>query len=292
MNTHHTNTCTPQGVFSGLSSDMTLADFLRALWRARFFVVFGALVGLACAALFLVWAVPHYRVTMLVAPAERAGKTDIKALLPDNPSFALQYLINTMGSQDSTDFALFENMLRAPRVAEGLMRDPAIVVGMARPGRFLFSADHPATNGAELSAQMEKRILIIPVGNTPLRRVTIEHASPQVGKAILSRIYDETDRLMRQDVALTAKKRIAYLNDMLTQVNHPDHRRALTALLMEQEHILMLLAMDEPFAAMIAEPPAATPRPVWPRRGLVLMIFALIGAGVGFTVWGLRPRRC
>ena len=267
-----------------LQDDMTLADFLRALWAARRALFFGAVAGFVLGVIVLLSAVPHYRVTMLVAPAERAGRTDIKALLPDNPSFALQYLVNTIGTQDSTDFALFENMLRAPRVAEILLRDQQIVDGLTRPGRFFFSLSPSLKTPADLSDRLQRRIRIEPVGTTPLRRIVIDHAAPETGRLILSRLYTETDRLMRADIAASAQKRSAYLKDMLTRVNHPDHRRALTSLLMEQEHILMILAMDEPFAAVLAEPPSSTPRPAWPRRGLVLALCMLLGAGAGFAL--------
>jgi predicted RNA-binding protein YlxR (DUF448 family) len=271
-----------------VSADMTLADLLGALWQAKRSIMVGVGIGLVAAILFLLASVPHYRITMLVAPAERASRTDIKALLPDNPSFALQYLVNSVGAQDSTDFVLFENMLRAPRVAAILMRDEQVVDGLARPGRFVLARDGKSKNAADLSAQLEDRVQIMPVGNTPLRRVVIDHASAEFGQALLTRLYNETDRLIRADIAAKAQKRSVYLKDMLSRVQHPDHRRALTSLLMEQEHILMLLAIDEPFAAMIVEPPSVSPRPYWPRRGIVLCAFMLAGGMIGFTRWSLK----
>jgi uncharacterized protein involved in exopolysaccharide biosynthesis len=82
-----------------------------------------------------------------------------------------------------------------------------------------------------------------------------------------------------------------YLKDVLDKTSHPDHRRALTALLMEQEHLLMMLAMDEPFAAILAEPPAASVRPWWPRKSLIFAGFAFAGALIGFAMTRSRDPR-
>ena len=71
-------------------------------------------------------------------------------------------------------------------------------------------------------------------------------------------------------------------------MDHPDHRRALTSLLMEQEHVQMILAMDEPFAAIIAEPPAAGVKPYWPRKAIVLPVGLLAGMVLAYMLSGLR----
>ncbi|MGZ9098052.1 MAG: Wzz/FepE/Etk N-terminal domain-containing protein [Micavibrio sp.] len=273
-----------------LPPEPSLADVFKALWLARRYVILGAIFGLAGAALFLLLSVPHYRITMLVAPAERAAQTDVKALLPDNPSFALQYLVNTMGSQDSSDFMRFENTLRGPSVAALLLKDPKAAEGLGHSQKFRVSPSVSIDTPEKLSAVLEKKIAIMPVGNTPLRRIVIDHPSAEFGAALLRRLYSETDRLIRNEVAENARKRSLYLKDMLDKVNHPDHRRALTSLLMEQEHILMILAMDEPFVAIIAEPPSASVKPWWPRKNLILAGFAFVGMVLGFAVWGAKQR--
>lgn len=273
-----------------LSPEPSLADVTKALWMARRYVMVGAMLGLVGAVLFLALCVPHYRITMLVAPAERAAKTDIKSLLPDNPSFAVQYLVNTMGSQDSTDFMRFENTMRGPSVAAVLLKDPAIAEGLKESGKFRISPTVTIDTPEKLSDTLEKKISVMPVGNTPLRRIIIDHPSAEFGTALLRRLYGETDRLIRNEVAENARKRSLYLKDMLDKVSHPDHRRALTSLLMEQEHILMILAMDEPFAAIIAEPPSASVKPWWPRKSLILAGFVFAGMVLGFAIWGTKQR--
>lgn len=266
----------------------TLGDVFQLAWKAKLSVAIGGFLGFAMAVLFLFFAVPHYRITMLVGPAEHAPKADIKALLPDNPSFALQYLVSSMGSQDSSDFIRFENTLRGPSVAAELIKDPKIVDGMAHNGGFVFSGVENIQTPQELSDLLQKEVSIEPVGNTPLRRITIDHASPAFGVYLLNKIYGRTDALIRSDIENQAHSRAIYLQEMLGRISNPDHRRALTALLMEQEHIQMILGANEPYSAMIAEAPSVSTKPYWPRKSLILTGFIFAGMVLGFALRSSR----
>lgn len=266
------------------AAEPTLGDVFQSVWKAKLSVAIGGFLGFAAAVLFLFFAVPHYRITMLVGPAEHAAKADIKALLPDNPSFALQYLVSSMGSQDSSDFIRFENTLRGPSVAAELLKDPKIADGMAHNGGFIFSLPADSRTAQELSDLLQKEVSIEPVGNTPLRRITIDHSSPSFGVYVLNKIYGQTDALIRSDVENQAHSRATYLQQMLARISNPDHRRALTALLMEQEHIQMILGANEPYSAMIAEAPSVSTKAYWPRKSLILAGFIFAGMVLGFAL--------
>ena len=272
------------------AQEPTLADFMSMLiaMRRRLFV--GAVLGVLCGFAFLAVCVPQYRVTMLVAPAERAAGADVKALLPDNPSFALQYLVNTMGSQDSIDFIRFENILRGPAVSAELIGDPRIISGMESSGLFQFSFIEKPDTPEKLAAMFQEKIKVQPVGNTPLRRISFMHRDPDFALYFLERIYDVTDQKIRTEIESRANDRAVYLKTALEKTMHPDHRRALTSLLMEQEHISMILAMNEPFSAIMAEPPSVSPRVWWPRRGFVLAGFVLAGLILAAVSGGMKRR--
>ena len=266
------------------SSEPTLMDLIRQLWSARFVLLLGAALGCVAASLFLVLSVPHYRVTMLVAPAERTVRADIKSFLPENAGFAAHYREGSMAALDAADFTRFEYILRGPSVADSLSRDKPVLDGLSREGKFVFSSAADLNGTDELAHYFRKKIAIEPVGNTPLRRIVYDHPEPEFAIALLNRLYEQADSLIRRDVAAKAEGRAAYLKDMLEKTGHPDHRRVLTSLLMEQEHLLMMLAMEEPFAAIVAEPPAASVRPWWPRKSLIFTGFAFAGALLGFAL--------
>lgn len=272
-------------------SDPTLIDLLRDVWRARIAMAVGAGLAALCAFAFIALSVPHYRASMMIAPAERAGHADIKALLPDNSSFALQYLVNTLGAADHVDFMRFEQSLRGAVVSGLLIGDDDLRRGVMRSGRFGFSLPPRLDGPAHLSEWMMRHIRIETVGHAPIRRVSVDHPDPVFATALLERLYTETDRMIRADLGARTRARADHLRRTLDDTRHPDHRRALLSLLMEQEHILMIAAMDEPFAAVMIEPPVVAPRTVWPRKSLVFGLFIVAGMFAGYIVSGLRARR-
>jgi uncharacterized protein involved in exopolysaccharide biosynthesis len=145
----------------------------------------------------------------------------------------------------------------------------------------------PATP-EDLSAYLEDHIDIEPVGSTALRRITFDHADRAFAQAMLQTIVAATDDLIRADMRNKADRRIAWLRQTIPQTQNPDDRRALTGLLIQQQQIRMMLALDEPYAARVAEPPSATVKPVWPKKALVLPLFTLAGLLLGFAAFGLR----
>lgn len=274
-----------------MQPEPTLEDLLKDLWQAKGILLKGAGLGLVLAVVVLFLAVPHYRAEMLVAPAERGTGPDIKALLPDNSSFAVQYMMNAMGSADSGDFIRFEHILRGPSVAKELLKDERFIEGYRQTKSFRFQLKRSGKVTAQhLSDFLMAHVNIDPVGNTPLRRLVFLHPDRNQAGYMLRRLHEVTDGIIRQEIRDKTHKREDYLQDALVTVDHPDHRRALTSLLMEQEHVRMILAMDEPFAAIIAEPPAAGVQPYWPRGSMILPVFMLGGMVLGYAFYTLRRK--
>ncbi len=272
-----------------MKREPTLGDLLKDLWQAKLFLIFGGVLGLILAVGFLTTAIPHYRASMLIAPAERAAGPDIKALLPDNSSFAVQYLVNTMGSQDSNDFIRFEHMLRGISVATRLLGDKIIVEGIQSAGNFGFQKNEMKIDTPEkILAHLMQEVSIEPVGTTPLRRLVYKHPDKEFANYLLRRLQETADEIISAEIRNKTHSRTVYLEEALLTTDHPDHRRALTSLLMEQEHVRMILAMGEPFAAIIAEPPTAGIKPYWPRISIVLPIFILGGMFVFYVLYSLR----
>ena len=266
-------------------TEPTLRDLVRALWAARLFIAGGLLVGIVVALLWLACAVPQYRVTMLVGPTTRTGTPDISALFPENASYALEYVVRSFGPGDSSDFMRFETILRGPTVSARLLNDPALNPGLASDRRWSFARSGIPDNAEKLSAYLQKKVRIEPVGHTPIRKVTYFHADPDFGRRLLLTLYGTTDSLIRQEIREKAATRIVWLNDTLRTTNDPEHRRMLTNLLMEQEQVKMILALNEPFAAMLAEPPSVSAKPVWPDKKTLFPLLGFVGAFLGFMIF-------
>ena len=269
----------------------TLGDVLRDAWQARRFVAGGALCGLLGALLLLLLAVPQYQATMLVAPTTRTGTPDISALFPGNSSAAVGYVMQSFGPGDSSDFMRFESILREPSVAARLLQRQDIRQGLQGARRWAFAPSPDLSTPARLSAWLTDRVDIEPVGETRLKRVSFRDPDPAFAAHMLQVLYDTADALIRGELEVRTARRIAYLNALLPKEADPDHRRALTKLLMDQEQIAIVLAVHEPFAAQAAEPPATAPKAAWPRKMVVLPAGLFVGALLGFALFALRRSR-
>ncbi len=268
----------------------TLRDLGMWCWQARRWIGGGLLAG-ACVALLWLWlAVPQYRVTMLVGPTTRTGTPDISALFPENASFAFEYVLRSFGSGDSSDFMRFEAILRGPTIAQRLLALPPVKAGLAGDRRWAFSAGEGPTNAERLSAYLNKRIRIEPVGNTPLRKITYHHHNPDFGRQFLATLYATTDALIRSEVRAKAATRIDWLQQSLRTTSQPDHRRMLADLLRDQEQVNMILALNEPYAALLAEPPSVSAKPVWPDRKMLFPLLCFIGAFLGGAFYAALAR--
>ncbi|MCB9987734.1 MAG: chain length determinant family protein [Rhodospirillales bacterium] len=265
-----------------------MAMFLADFWRAKIYMLVGGGLGILAAVVFLMLAVPHYRATMLIAPTTGLTAVDITGLFPHNASFAAEYVAQNPGPRESTDFMRFEQMLRGASVARSLYQDDVIRRGVVQEASFRMSAPKDLPSPAYLAAYLQKHVKIEPVGLTPMRRLVYDHPDPEFAAYLLLAMHRAADDLIRADIAGKSAQRVAWLNEALGRAVHPDHKRALAALLIEQEQIRMILAMDEPFAAAITETAASSPRPLWPPKMLVILTALFAGMVLGYGLYVAR----
>ena len=268
-------------------TEWTAADLAQDLWTARRIMARGALIGILAAVAFFILSVPQYKATMLISPTIRSGMPDISTPPANNPALSRDYILQSFGPPDSTDFMRFEAIMRETSVAARLLQDDDIKAGLKKARRLWICPGAPK-DPAGLSSWLQRNIEIIPVGATRLRRVTFYHSDPKFAVALLDALYKKTDGLMREELRVKTENRISYLKEEIGETPNPDNRRALADLLRDQEQIRMILAVNEPFAASLAEPPSASAHPVWPRKALVLLAFMFIGALGGYAVHGFR----
>lgn len=276
-------------VFADIAStEPTLADVIRDLWRAKAWLTTGAVFGFLGALAMLWTAVPHYRAAMLVSPTTRTGAPDISSLFPENASYAIEYVLRSFGPGDSSDFMRFEKILREPSVAARLIDDRYVTDGIGRDRPFLFMRAPEINTSEKLAAYLEEHVKVEPVGNTPMRRLSYGHPDSQFAVVLLQKLYHAGDELIRSEMREKSSRRVAWLGQTLKDTQNPEHRRVLASLLSQQEQIRMVLDLDEPYAALVAEPPAAGNRAVWPRKAVVLPFGLLIGMVLAYALYGVR----
>jgi len=268
-------------------SDASFKEAFQALLKAWAFITGGAVVGLVAVLIFLHFAVPQYRAEMLIGPTAQTSGVDLTSMLGQFDLPNLQYIVRRPGTSESADFTRFEHILRGASVAGVLVKNPYVRRNAAFDAPFRFLGNNDVDTSAGLAAYLEGNVSIEPVGQTHLRRVSYMHADPEFAVFLLRAMQKAADDIIRADVRAQTGKRIKYLTTQLDEVLHPQHKEALVSMLMEQEHLRMMVNMDEPYAASLAEAPSVSAKPYWPNKALFIPAFILVGAFAGYVLSGL-----
>tara|TARA_B100000780_G_scaffold268202_1_gene225936 strand:- start:732 stop:1634 length:903 start_codon:yes stop_codon:yes gene_type:complete len=275
----------------GLAShEPKLGDLALDIWRAKIWIIAAALGALLAAFVFVQICVPHYKGTILLSPAAPMTGAETSSMLANDDLFALRFLMQRLGPGQGSDFQRFENIYAGPSVAEILLSDENILQGLSRDRSFIFSSPETRWSAEKLSAYLNKRLRLEPVGTSNARRLVYYHPDGAFAKYMLSAIHHIADGLIRRDIREDSRARVDYLRGAIAQTNNPEHRRTLTTLLMEQERLLMLVSIDQPYAASVIEPAAIGVEPEWPNAPLIYSAAALVFAFFGFLAYGVWRR--
>lgn len=260
------------------AGDPTLADLLREVWRARAHIVLGCALGVVLASALILLAVPHSRAQMLLAPANPMSAQGHESVQTG------QAQGETLRASDLY-FERFQAISRGAVVASLMLRNPEIVAGLEADRAFSFSRPAGIARPEGMAEYIARRVTFASVGETPVRAMRYSHPDPAFASFFLQKLHAVTDGVIRHAVRREVAERISYLQQEAQKAVHPDHRRALTNLLLEQERLKMMASIDQPFAALVVEPAFSSSRPVWPDAVLTLGAFAAVGAFCGFVLF-------
>ncbi|MEM6781501.1 MAG: Wzz/FepE/Etk N-terminal domain-containing protein [Pseudomonadota bacterium] len=266
-------------------SEPTLVDVLADIWAVKFTILICALVGVLAVFVFMRIATPEYKAQMIIAPADGYALGDYASSFNYERMTSLPFWRPSDAEGVSTDYYRLIHTLRGPSVAEILLKDRSVIAGIEKD-----LGSPPSAEG--LADYLDRHIRVEQIGATPLRRLTYYHADKAFASAFLRKIHLVSDQLIRRDRKIQSKNRIGYLEEALDTTRHPDHRKIITNLLMQQEHVQMLANLDEAYAAIVVEPAATGPKPDWPNPYLFYPAGLLIGAFLGFVFGSvLRARK-
>ena len=265
-----------------MKGEPTLADLLKNIWSARVHIVLFAIIFAIVAFFIVLMSTPLYRASAIVAPADGYALGDYASSVSDGERMSLPFWRPKDQEGVSTDFYRFIYTIQGSAVAAILLKDESVLTGIARDGSWSGKAED--WTAEELADYLSRKINVEHLGTTPLRRISYKHPDPVFAAAFLRKIHLVADQLIRRDRRQQSQSRIQYLQATLQKTANPDHRKGITDLLMQQEHIQMLANLDEPYAAIVVEPPSSTPKPVWPDKALLLAIFMLLGGTTGYFV--------
>lgn len=266
------------------SNEPSLIDVLHDMWRAKLWVLGGAVVVILLAFVFVMLSEAKYKAMMIVAPADGYALGDYASSTNYERMASLPFWRPSDPEGVSTDYYRFIHTLRGSSVAEILMKDQSVLSQLKEDGVKNLSRE-------KLAAYLQKQVKVEPLGATPLRQIQYYHADQDFAAAFLRKIHLVSDQLIRRDRRRQSQSRVEYLQKSMADTNHPDHRKIIANLLMQQEHVQMLANLDEPYAAIVVEPAATGPKPDWPNVKLIYPIAFFLGAFLGYLIWLVRLPR-
>ncbi len=264
--------------------EKTLFDVLRDVWRAKYYMLCFGVLSLIAAVCFLSFAQSFYRAEMIVAPARPMGQGVLSSSYVGEGSIQVQH----EDLRSNAAFIRFENIYDGVSVASILMSDDKILSALAFDRAFEFSKGQKDWNAEKLSEYIGRRVKLEPVSGTYLRRLVYSHPDRKFAAYMVGQVHRISDEIIRARLLREANGRIEYLNLGLSNVMNPEHRKSLTALLMEQERLKMMVSLDEPYAASVIEPPSVSAKPRWPDPYMIYPVFLFVGLFLGFVSYGLR----
>jgi hypothetical protein len=262
--------------------EISLGDLIKSIWTAKSYIVISMVMMGALAFIFLIFVTPKYKAEMIVAPADGYALGDYASSIQYDKIASLPFWRPKDSEGASTDFYRFVYTLKGTAAAKILMQDDSVLRGINR------DADNVIKTAEELSIYLTRHVDVDPLGATPLRRIHYKHPNSEFAAAMLRKLHLVADQMIRRDRRRQSQSRIEYLENALQKTINPDHRKGITNLLMQQEHVQMLANLDEAYAAIIVEPASSSPKPTWPNKPLVLSVFLLLGVLGGYIIHGFR----
>lgn len=286
-----------------------LAPLLLALGRAWRWLLLATLSGAALMSLALHVVPPQFTATMVVGPTGRSGPA---AMGPRTPALtpAAGRNIAEQGTADElvSDFARYLALLTSVPVAEKLVGDPAIMreifrtawdeeAGQWRPptgliarfGRGLrWLAGHQTwapPDAADLARHLKRQLAIESVSGGPLRRLVYRHEKRDFAMLLLTRLHAATEAHLREEAVRRVTAEMGHVGRRLEGLSNMENYRALSALLGEQERLLLMLDVGLPYAADALEAPSSLSLADWPNP--ILLVPAGAVGGLFLALFGI-----
>jgi uncharacterized protein involved in exopolysaccharide biosynthesis len=262
------------------------------------------LVVVLIAALALRLAPPRYTASMTVGPVARSSPAAMGQRSPSVPPQAGRGISDSGGANEQvSDFSRYLTLLTAMPVAVRLAEDTAImsvlfaddwdqgVQHWRPPGGAWAAMGHGlrrlagqrawvAPDASDLSRLLKRRLVVQTVGNSPMQRLIFRHQDGTFAARLLLRLHEEAEAHLREEAARRLTAEMRYVESHLPTLSNVENSRAMTALLAEQERLLLMLNVGLPYAADMIEPPYAPRLADWPDPAIMAPAAAAVSAAL------------
>jgi len=108
--------------------------------------------------------------------------------------------------------------------------------------------------------------------------LSIKHQSPFIAKEWAELVIKEINAFYRQKDKLDSEKSVNYLNQQISITSLSEVKQAIAQLLQEEIQRLTLIESNEYYVFEYVDPPAVMEKKLEPKRGLILIFSAILGA--------------
>jgi hypothetical protein len=287
---------------------------LKLLGARWWFLVAGAVLGLALAVGILNLMTPKYTVAYKITPMSNGSSSLSGGMGGLGGLAAIAGVSIGQGNSGATPFELYVDILTSRAIAERLAGDRDVM-------RIAFASDWDQRTGAwrepsgamhaiiqtaktalgypmqswqppaaaDLQRYLERNIIVRRPGtrDPPITTISIEHRDPAFARHLLSQLNITADSLIRREALERATKYSAYLTKRLPLATIAEVRTYLAGALADQEKSIMIASSGASYAALVVQPAAASLRPTTPNYPLIAVLGLLAGllAGGGIALY-------
>lgn len=265
-----------------LQTSETLPELLARIWRGRVYLWWGVALAFVVAIFLMMALKPRYEASMIVAPPAHDSRTDsfVEGVFVYAPE------VEAKIPTGSPDFIRFEQSLRGASVANLLFKMDGLAEKMAEDT--LWRGLHGRISSPQdMTFYLSTHIKIESLGATASRKITYRHPDAAFAIKLLTILRKADDQIIRTSVKSETETKIEWLKEEFKKTLNPDHRQALSQLLMTEERRRMLLSLETPYAVSVVEEAASLPYPVVPNKPLIFLMMIMVGmvAGAFFALF-------
>ncbi|HWX47899.1 MAG TPA: hypothetical protein VNZ61_07595 [Roseomonas sp.] len=256
---------------------MPLDQLLRgiaALWRWLLLAILLLLGGGGAVILSLPRA---YLAEAVVAPAETTGIAT-SSLISAN-ALAPGSLLDT---RPGGNFAVYLSALRSSEAAAMLARDTTLLADLAErraggplaPLRRLLDLER-APDVDDVQRWLERNLAVTQSLASVTWTLELAHPRREAALDALARLHAFAEAAVRDSLLNLTRRRIAALEERLTQERDIYLRTPLFELLAQHQRVALVLAADQAVAARLVSGPGVELHPSLPNRPLLLVLLAV-----------------
>jgi hypothetical protein len=272
-------------------------ELIKELWRGRWILLLCLVLALALGLATTINSIPQYSAQLKIAPAEsnfsQTGNTTTQSLVS----------VITGGSQQYDDYAHFLDLLHSVRLADDLEKryhvmqdvfpydvnkkeflpDGGILPWLVRTFRSQLGmpAWRPPTT-VDLAAYLTSAVDIDRHADSSAT-LTYHNRDATVAGTFLRHVFDDTDRLLREEKLRSRTAMRDYVSKRLNDATTIDQRAVLIQLWGTEETQMLLLASGDPVGARVIDDANVSNLPST-GAGRIMLIAILAGLVIGMLV--------